>query len=161
MKNNKKLVFSGAAFYVLAFQIASLLPLPLMLFASDSSFVLSKKGILQFLFETGISSLPRAEALGLSTLYRVTSGEIWVYFAVALAALVLGLAAKKLFPREGKSVAARIVFAALVAADLTVRLIPFSFNRVFDTVPNAIGFVVRLASLAALVYDIVKIKREK
>ena len=155
MKNNKKLVFSGAAFYVLAFQIASLLPLPLMLFASDSSFVLSKKGILQFLFETGISSLPRAEALGLSTLYRVTSGEIWV------AALVLGLASKKLFPREGKSVAARIVFAALVAADLTVRLIPFSFNRVFDTVPNAIGFVVRLASLAALVYDIVKIKREK
>ena len=163
MKNNNlktKRSFSGAAAYVVTLQASFLATVPFILVASDTSSVISKHGVLQFLFEAGICSLPRAIALALSSLYRATSGEIWFCLALAAFALVFGLLRSRIFPPEGKSPAVRCVFAALVAADLVVRLLPFSFNRVFGAAPSVVGSVVRLAALGALVYDIIKIKKK-
>ena len=49
---------------------------------------------------------------------------------------------------------ARKVFMVLIALDLVLRVLPFSFNLAFGLPFEVIGFAVRLLSVAALYMDI-------
>ena len=147
---------TGAGLYVYFFQFCSLLPLPYVLVGAGNMSIFTSKSVLSFLFDVGISALPRAEALSLSLLYRLTESEIAVFFLIIAVALVYGFLIKKLFESEKAGTTARIIFAVLIAADLIVRVVPFGFNSSFGVAAAVIGFIFRAACLALLVYDILK-----
>ena len=139
--------------YVVVFQVTSLLMIPYLLFATD----LSAAGGTTFpsaLYDFAASSLPRAEMLLLSTLYRTTESEIFFYFALCLAALVFGLVASKCLKGNKSAKIFRIVCAAAIVCDLILRLLPFRFNSLFGTAPAVVGFAVRLICLGLIVKDL-------
>ena len=92
---NRK-VRTGADLYVAILQIASLLPGLFLIVVPGYPSLLTRRGLLSELFRYGLAALPRAEALGLSLLYRVTASEVVVFFVMVGGALIFGLAAKKL-----------------------------------------------------------------
>ncbi|MBQ7688793.1 MAG: hypothetical protein IJT27_06210 [Clostridia bacterium] len=151
---------TGAELSVVVFQAASLLPAIYILVASGLMALFTKKGLPGFLCSLGFSAIPRLEALGLSALYRATASETAVCLGLLLAALDVGITAKKLLrAKEKTAFAARIVYACLLGADLLFRLLPFSFNRSFGFAAAACGFALRLLCLALVTADLAVYKK--
>ncbi len=146
---------SGAGLYVMIFQIASLLPAVYIVIASGYMGIFAKTGVFSVLFDLGASAIPRWEALCVSLLYRLTSSEVAVHFALLGGALAFGFAAAALLRGEYRTArVSRIVFAALICADLILRLLPFHFNIAFGWPAAAVGVAVRLFCLALLLLDL-------
>lgn len=146
---------NGADLYVKTFQIASMLPVLFLITASGYLGLFAKGGPLAWLFEIGMSVLPRWETLGLSYIYRQTSNEVIMLFIMMLIGLLLGLFSNKIFrENEKRGIAARKVFMILIAIDLIVRLIPMRFNLVFGLPMAVIGFIIRAVFIVFLYMDI-------
>ena len=147
---------TGAELYVRAFQIFSILPAIHIFMIAGYPGIITRKGFFPVLFDIGASGLPRAELWLLSLVYRAFSSEIVMEFVMLAAALVFGLVmAKLLRGKEKRAYITRIVLAALMLADLVLRLLPLGFNTAFGTAANIVGFVIRLICLALVVLDIV------
>jgi len=146
---------TGTGLYSRVFQITALLPAVYILLAAGYMELTTRQGPLAFLFNAGISALPRIEALALSFAYRITSSEIVVDFAVLAGGFVFGLIVKKLlFGDEKTARRTRIVLAALIGADLLIRLLPLRFNMAFGLTAAATAFAVRLCCLILIVMDL-------
>lgn len=146
---------NGSDLYVKTFQIASMIPVIYMFVASGSLKLFSTGGPLAWIFDLGMSMLPRVEVMGLSYLYRSTSNEIIMLFTMLAIGLVLGLLSNIIFREDEKrGIAARKLFMALIGIDLVIRLIPVRPNLVFGPVFAVIGLLVRAACIAALYMDI-------
>ena len=161
MKLLKNRPYSGTKIYVIIFQLMSLIPLVHILYASGSSTGVTAPGVTSALFDIGISALPRCETLLLSLFYRLTSSEIFVYFALAIIAFVFGVVMKKLLASKKASKVTKYVVAALIVCDLAVRALPFRFNFVFGTLYYVIGLIIRLICLALVVSDIVIMRKKE
>ena len=146
---------SGADLYVRVFQILSLLPVLYMFVAAGYPAVMTSRSLFSVLFDAGMSALPRAESLLLAALYRHTSSEICVYFALLAAALLLGILGNRCFrDNHNSGRTTRFVFAGLIAADLIIRLLPFACNSTFGLPAAVFGFAVRLACLGLIILDL-------
>ena len=146
---------TGAELYVSIMQRISVLPVIFIFLASGYPAVMTRNGFAAFLFNMGISCLPRIEAFALSFIFRNTLKEVIVSASLPIIALIFGLVAKKLLRGEHRTArTARYVFAALIAADLILRLLPFRFNIIFGIAPSIIGFIVRLGCLALVLLDL-------
>ena len=152
--------YSGTKIYILIFQVASLLPLAHILYTSGVSDGVIPHGLTSVLFDIGICALPRCETLLLSTVYRITLSEIFIYFALALIAFIYGVVMNKLLSLKKTSSVAKYVAAVLIACDIAVRALPFRFNFIFGTLYFVIGLVIRLTCIALVVSDII-ISRKK
>ena len=147
---------SGAGLYVILMQAASLLPLPYFLTVSGYLGVITKRGVLPFLFDAGFAALPRWESLLLSLLYRNTAHELLVCFVLLAAALAFGIIMKRLLQNEGKTaVVLRTVLCGLIAADLLLRLALPGFRTAFGMPAAVVGLVIRLAMLGLLIGDLI------
>ncbi len=157
--SRKKL--TGSTLYIYIFQACSLMPLLYIIIASGYLGLTGKNSILAYLFDIGMSAIPRPEALALSFVYRKFLSEITVYFLLAGIAFVFGIIADKLLKNgEKAAVRARIVFIALIAADLIIRLLPFGFNTGFGLIPAVIGLAIRLVCLILIIADLIAYKKE-
>lgn len=146
---------TGADLYVRIFQICSLLPLPYIFIASAHPPVLSTRNLFSVLFDTGMSTIPRAEAYMLSYLYRQTSSEVAVYFVMLVAALALGvIAGRVLRGNPDASIRFHKIVAALISADLVIRIIPIKANITFGILFAAIGIAVRAVCLYLVLRDL-------
>ena len=148
-------VLTGADLYVLIFQISSLLAVPYMIAASGHAAVMGTKNVLSLLFDTGMCAVPKAEALLLSLVYRLTASEIAVYFVMLAIALALGITAGKVL-RGDPALAVKMhkTAAALICIDLVIRMIPLGFNVTFGIPTAATGFVIRAVCLVLLIADL-------
>ena len=153
--------FTGSEVYVLVQQTAALLIAPFMLLASGYAGLFASRGLFALLFDAGLSVLPRAETLALSLAYRRTESELVVFFSAMILALAWGLVSGKLLRGERTGVAARVVLAVLLCADLLLRLLPFSFNAAFGVPAAVLGFAVRTACLVLVLLDLRAIHREE
>ena len=144
---------TGAELAIRAFQVFSLLPIPYVLAIVGYPAIITTDNILSVLFGIGFASLPRAEALLLSACYRASLSEVAVIAGVAAGAYVLAR-------DDGSTVPLRRAYAALIALDLVLRLIPMPFNLAFGIVAQLIGFCLRLACLALVVLDLRKIGKQ-
>ena len=144
---------TGGELAVRIYQIASLLPCLYVLSASGYRGIFARYGVFSVLFDLGVSALPRWEALALSALYRLTSGELYFYFTMLALALVWGLVSRPALG-ERTGVTIRRIWAGLIAADLVFRLIPLRCNLVLGLPMAAAGFAVRLACLALILLDL-------
>lgn len=116
--------------------------------------------ILSAAFELGVSSLPRVWALALSWAYRLTSSEIVLHFALLVLALAFGLAMGALLKAKPKTaLVTRAVFAALLAGDIVVRIIPLKINSVFPRAFSVIGAAVCVCCLVLTLLDIIASRR--
>lgn len=149
-ENRKHL--TGADLSVRVMQIAALLPAVYLITIPGYPAITTQRSVLSALFDLGFSALPRLETLALSFLYRKTASEMVLYFVMLIAALALGLAAKKLLERAPRTV--RLVFAALIAVDLVLRLLPMRFNTVFGLPCAIAGFAIRLGCLVLILLDL-------
>ena len=152
---NDRKVTSGAGLYLKIFQIISLLPLPYIFLTTLYPAVIAGKNIVSILFDLGLVALPRAEALLMSFLYRLTLNEIIVYFIPLVIAFVWGLILKKILsgPEKNTILIRKILIIALFC-DLVLRLLPFSFNYFFAWYFVLFGCVVRAACLVFLILDL-------
>lgn len=144
---------TGAELSVRIYQAASLLPCLYVLSASGYRGIFAQRGLFSLLFDLGISTLPRWESLTLSTLYRLSSSELAVYFTALALALIWGMASRRLLG-EKTGVTVRWVYAGLILLDLVLRLLPLRFNGVFGLPMAAAGFMVRLICLALVLLDL-------
>ena len=144
---------TGAGLYSRILTLTALLPAVYIFIVSGYPSVIMRGGVLPFLCDVGAASLPRAELLFLSWLYRLTSSEIVFDFVMLALALAFGVVSRRLLrgrrPRE-----VRVVFAALVAADLALRLVPAHFNIATGWPAAIIGFIVRLGCLLLILLDL-------
>ena len=152
---NERNTVTGAQLALAIFQIASLLPLAYILAVVGYPAIITSKNILSVLFDVGIMAIPRIEALALSYLYAATASETAVYFALLLAALILGYVFGRILKgnREG-SVCLRKVIAVLIVCDLVFRLLPFSFNLAFGLPAACIGWVSQAVCLVLIALDL-------
>ena len=147
--------FTGAHLAVAIYQVASLLPLPYILAVVGYPAIITSNNVLSFLFDVGVMAVPRAEALGLSLLYGMTTNEVAVYFTLLVPALVIGLVLGKLLPENSAvCVTSRKVLAVFIACDLVLRVLPFGFNLAFGLPAAIIGWLVQAACLAFVVLDL-------
>lgn len=146
---------TGADLYVRIFQICSLLPLPYIFVATAHPAILGTKNVLSMLFDLGLCMIPRAEAFGLSYLYRLTYSEVAVYFVMPIAALALGIAAERCLRGDRTtSVNFHKAVAVLICLDLVIRIVPVRANLAFG-IPAAIaGFAVRAICLYLVIRDL-------
>ena len=146
---------TGADLYVRIFQISALLPLPYIFFAAFHPALLSTRNLFSALFDIGMCALPRVEAFALSYLYRATIREVAVYFAMLVPAIALGFAAVNVVRGNPQlSVRMHKLFAALIACDLVIRLIPIRANLAFGWPAAIIGFAVRAVCLWLIIQDL-------
>ena len=123
--------------------------------------LLTHRGVLSTLVELGFGAIPRVEAVALSVIYRLTSSEILMHFGLLGFALVFGLIMEPLLSgKPKKAIAVRVVFAALIAIDLILRLIPIHINEAFGLHSSIFGFAVRLCCLGLIIADIVVFRRK-
>lgn len=152
---NDRKITTGADLYTLIFQISSLLPLPFMLMITGYPAVIGSDNVLTFLAGIGFMAIPRAETLLLSLAYRLLSSELTVYFALLIPAFVLGIVFRKILKgSEHGSRLFRKVLIVLIACDLVLRVLPFSFNLSFGLAAAIIGFVLRAACLVLIILDL-------
>ncbi len=150
---------TGADVYVRVLQITSLLPIAYLLTIPSYMGIITTNNVLTVLFDGGISCLPRAEALLLSLLYRITSSEFTVIFILLGFALAFGLMMKKLL--HGKTArTTRYVLIVCIILDLILRLLPLSFNGVFALPYAVAGITVRLICLVLVIFDIIADKKQ-
>lgn len=148
-------VINGAALYLRIFQAASLLMLPYIFLINIYPAVITGHNLWSVLFELGLVSIPRAEALLLSFIYRFTLNEIIIYFIPLVIAFVYGLIILKLLDGpEKRAVLIRKILIILIALDLVLRLLPFSFNYTFAWYYVVIGCLARIACLIFLILDL-------
>ena len=146
---------TGAELAIRVFQVFSLLPVPYIAASSVRPATMLGEGPLAHLASLGFASVPRAEALLLSTCYRATMSEISVTAILLVAALACGIVLRRLLAKDGGSAApVRWAYAVWLALDLALRLVPAPFNLAFGVVPEALGFAVRLACLALVLLDL-------
>lgn len=144
---------TGADLAVRVVQIASALPMLYLVILSGWLSLLTQETPLTYLFSLGVCAIPRAVAIGLSVLYRHTGGEVLFSMLLVAAALVYGVVMNRLLHSDrGRMV--RIVLAALIAADLIVRLLPLGFTQAFGLPCEIIAFALRAASLALVILDL-------
>ena len=146
---------TGADVYVRIFQVSAVLPSVFIAAAAAYPPLLLTRNFFSVLFDLGMSMLPRALTLALSTIYRTTGSEIYVYFIPLVIALALGVFADRVLrgsPR--KAVLVHKVFIALIAVDLVLRLVPVRYNLVFGWPAAIVGFLVRAGCFAFLVLDL-------
>lgn len=144
---------SGADLAVCVTQIAAALPLIYLLVASGWYALLGEKTAVSLLFDFGVSVIPRALALALSRLYRLTGSEVLFSLLLTALALVYGIAMKSLLRgAHGRTV--RIVLAALIALDLIARLITPRFAAAFGLPVMIAAFLIRAACLALVILDL-------
>ena len=155
----KKNALSGSLIYTRVFQVSCLLPLVYIFAVSGSGRIITEKGILSFLFDLGVSLLPRWLSLGLSCIYRLLGNEVILYFLLALIALAFGFIAKPLFSGR-KSGAVRIIFLVLICADLILRFVPLGFRPSFGLTVTVISFAVRAVCAGLLLFDIITAKKK-
>ena len=152
---------TGAELAIRAFQVFSLLPIPYVLAIVGYPAIITTDNILSFLFGVGLTSIPRAEALLLSVCYRASLSEVAVVAILLAAAVVCGIVIRRLLARDdGSTVPLRRAYAAWIALDLVLRLIPMPFNLAFGIVAQLIGFCLRLACLALVVLDLREIGKQ-
>lgn len=145
---------TGADLYVAVMQLAALLAGLYLLVIPGYPALLTHRSALSGVFTLGMSALPRWEAAALSLLYRLTASEVAVFFGMVGGALAFGLAAGRLLTGERTARTVRVILAALIAADLALRLLPLRWNTLFP-LPYAIaGFVLRLGCLALVLRDL-------
>jgi len=148
-------VINGATLYLRIFQAASLLMLPYIFLINIYPAVITGHNLWSVLFELGLVSIPRAEALLISFIYRLTLNEIIVYFIPLVIAFVYGLIILKLLDGpEKRAVLVRKILIILIALDLVFRILPFSFNYTFPWYYVVIGCLVRVACLIFLILDL-------
>jgi hypothetical protein len=146
---------TGAELSVRLFQLLSVLPVLYIAVTSAYLALVTEKGVLQALCEYGTAALPRAEAFLLSLLYRKTGHEVLVAFVLLAAALIMGFGGGAVLrAKHDTARAARWVYAALIAADLILRLLPLQMNRVFSLPAAVVGFAVRLACIVLILLDL-------
>ncbi len=150
---------TGADVYVLLMQAAALLPAVYMFILSGYPALAARRNVFAFLFEAGLSALPRAEVRLLACLYRGTARETFLHMAMLIAALLFGLIAGRLLHGYGPQAErnarlTRIAFAVLIAADLLVRLQPFVLQVHFGAAAAVIGFAVRAVCLLLVLADL-------
>ena len=146
---------TGAELSVRLFQLLSVLPVLYIAVTSAYLALVTEKGVLQALCEYGTAALPRAEAFLLSLLYRKTGHEVLVAFVLPAAALIMGFGGGAVLrAKHDTARAARWVYAALIAADLILRLLPLQMNRVFSLPAAVVGFAVRLACIVLILLDL-------
>ena len=144
---------TGADLAVRIVQIAAALPMLYFVILSGWLALLTQDTPLTYLFSLGVCAIPRAVAIGLSVLYRHTGGEVLFSMLLVAAALVYGVVMNRLLHSDrGRMV--RIVLAALIAADLIVRLLPLGFAQAFGLPCEIIAFALRAASLALVILDL-------
>ena len=152
---NVRKKITGAELSVRVFQLLSVLPVLYILLASAYMSLLTEKGVLQALTEYGMAALPRAEAFLLSLLYRKTGHEVLVVFALLAGALIMGFGGGAVLrAKHGTARTARRVYAALIAADLILRLLPLNMNRVFSLPATVVGAALRLACIVLILLDL-------
>lgn len=146
---------TGAELSVVIFQIISLLPALYIFVLSGYSYLMTKPSFLKTLFDLGLSALPRAEGMALSLLYRRSSSEMVAFFALTGFALTFGLLTGRLLKGDARSArASRVVYAALIAVDLIVRLLPLRNNLAFGWPIAILAFLIRLGCLALILLDL-------
>ena len=154
---NDRKNLTGAGLYVIIFQAMSLLPLLYIFTATGYMGLLFKSSFLSVLCDFGFSAIPRAEALLLSYLYRITSSEVIIYFILILWALALGIAFKKLSIKSEKAgIIVRKAAMALIIIDLVVRCVPLDFNRSFGTAGFLFGLIIRAGCFVLILLDLKK-----
>lgn len=148
-------VINGATLYLRIFQVAALFVLPYIFLINIYPAVITGHNIWSVLFELGLVSIPRAEALLLSFIYRLTLNEIIVYFIPLVIAFVYGLILNRLLDGpEKRAVLVRKILIILIALDLVLRLLPFRFNYSFAWYFVVAGCLVRAACLIFLILDL-------
>ena len=153
---------TGADLYVKVLQISSILPLLYIFTATGYMAIMGSRNVLSVLFDLGMCAIPRVEALALSYLYRLTSSEIFVYFALLAIALAVGVATDKILRgAPDASVKAHRIVAALIGFDLVLRLIPLSFNMTVGLPAEAAGWIVRAVCLALVIRDLKEWEKNK
>lgn len=146
---------TGADIYVRIFQICSLLPLPYIFVATAHPAILSTHNLFSALFDAGIAALPRLEAFALSSLYRLTSSEVAVYFSVLAIALALGFISSRVLRGDPEaSIRFHKAAAVFITLDLAIRIIPVRANIAFGIPSAAIGLAVRAVCLYLTVRDL-------
>ncbi|MBQ7715197.1 MAG: hypothetical protein IJT70_04930 [Clostridia bacterium] len=150
-------IFLPTRIYLILFQFISLLPLPFIMLSTSSHSIYDGKGILGVLCSLGISSLPRAEALGISYVYRLVLSELAVYFLLLIIAVIFGFVMKKLISSSDRC--ARItltIVACLIFTDILIRFLPVRFNTLFGPVYWAVSILIRAAFLILVLTDLFK-----
>ena len=157
---NLKKVKTGAELHIMLFQLAALFSALYLYIISGYPYLMTQKGVLLYLFDLGITALPRWEALLLSLLYRSTFSEIAVCLSALGFALIVGIAAANVLKDNPRAaLTSRIVLAGLIVGDLVFRLLPLPCNQALDPGWNAAGFVIRLICLALVALDLIAHRR--
>ena len=153
---------TGADLYLKLFQISAVLPVLYILVLSGYPSIITRKSFAGFIFEIGISLLPRAESLLVSFLYKSRLSEMLAAFIPLIIALIYGIIANKLVKKDDKiSRTVHIVFIVLIAVDLAVRLIPLSFNSKSGLAVWIITFLIRALCLVFNILDLHFYKKQK
>lgn len=151
---------TGAHLAVYVYQVASLLTLPYFLAVLGYPAIITTDNLLSFLFDVGVMTLPRIEALGLSLLYSTTSNEVLVYFTILIPALVVGIVFGKLLVKgSAMCITLRKVMAIFIALELVLRILPFGFNLAFGLPASVIGWLCQAACLLFVVLDLRTVAR--
>ena len=144
---------TGADLAVRVYQVISILPVLYLLVAAGYPALFASRNLFSFLFDLGVSALPRAEALCAAFVYRMTASEIVFSMAFLVLALAVGLIANRVLHGERARIA-RMVYAALIGADLLIRLIPLHVSGVFGMPVTILAFLIRLGCLALILLDL-------
>ena len=145
---------SGAELAVRFGQVCSMLCALYLLVVSTYRPAMLHLGFPAVIFDLSASALPRWWLLLLAALYRFSGSEVLLSFAFLIPALAFGLAAGRLLQEKGTAVAARRVYAALLLAELVLRLLPFRFNLPFGWPFALAGLLLRLGCLALVLLDL-------
>lgn len=144
---------TGAGLAVRLTQSAAVLPLLYLVLASGWHAILVEKTAFSFLFDLGVSAIPRGLALAMSLLYRLTGSEVLFSLLLAALALAYGLVMRGLLQgSHGRAV--RVVLAVLIALDLAARLLPLRFAASFGLPVTILAFALRAVGLILILLDL-------
>lgn len=159
---SERRTLSGATLALRVLEFSALLPPLYVLSAVGYPALFRSGGLLAFLCRLGCALLPRLWLYGLSWLYKLTASEILFCFAVLIPALLLSLGADALLRRRLPDARyARIAFAALLAAELILHLLPIRINRIFGTAAEIGAIVVLAVCLALTLADLLSDRAKK
>ena len=152
---NVRRVMTGADLYVKIFQFSALMIVPYILIASGHMAIFKTNNPVSLMFDLGACLIPRTELLVLAYLYKYSMSEIMILFICLAMALIWGLLTSH-FIQEYGDTGRRIrkVMILLIAADLILRLLPFSFNITFGWPMAILSFLVRLACMILVLMDL-------
>ena len=151
LRPEKKL--SGAEAAIRIYQIASILPIFYIFAVSGYMSLVTRRGVLSSLFDFGICTLPRAQALLLSFIYRLSSSEILVNFIILFMALAAGLIMNSLLRGKGAK-GVRIALAVFILCDIVLCLLPLPFNKSFGIVFSILAVAVKAVCLVFIILDL-------